>query len=99
MAPNQPRCETSFIYARDGSIDAVPTAYQADTLETIRILNLNHKPLATERREYVASIDQAVASMADQLEAVAIFLVGELALGGLKPFFSAKQQIFPIQAA
>src|SRR5271165_1823523 len=31
VSPTQPRCETSFIYARDGSIDAASTDYQADT--------------------------------------------------------------------
>ena len=96
VAPTQPRCETSFIYARDGSIDAVATDYQADTRETIRILNLNHTPLATERRDYLASIDRAVAAMADQLEAVAFFLRSELAICGLKPYFSAKRQLFRI---
>jgi uncharacterized protein (TIGR02646 family) len=42
-------------------------------------------------------VDRAVAAMNDQLEAVALFLEGELELGGLKPFFSAKRQLFPIQ--
>jgi hypothetical protein len=34
--------------------------------------------------------------MSDQPEAVVEFLHGELELGSLKPFFSAKRQLFPI---
>jgi uncharacterized protein (TIGR02646 family) len=96
VAPTQPRCETSFIYSRDGSVNAAGGAHQAEALETIRILNLNHRPLATDRVNQLAKIEWAIASMADQLDAVREFLRAEISLEALNPFYSAKKQNFRI---
>lgn len=85
---------TEFLLRAGRSVGATETDYKLDTLETIRILNLNYKPPVTERRDYIAALDKAVASMADQHEAIILFLQNELEVGGLKPFFSAKRQLF-----
>jgi uncharacterized protein (TIGR02646 family) len=96
IAPTQPRCATSFVYKRDGSIAPSATAAQDDAKDTLKIVNLNFEDLKTERREYLERIDRAVESMADQLDALRVFLTGELALGSLKPFYSAKLQHFSL---
>ncbi len=92
VSPTQPRCETSFIYGRDGSIDPSQGADELDTTQTLRILNLNHPPLVTERRDHLSAIDMAISSMGDQSNAILIYICSELELGGLKPFYSAKRQ-------
>ncbi len=96
IAPGQARCETSFVYERDGSVRPSESAIEPDATETLRILNLNHHPLKTERREYLAALDQAIASMVDQVDALMAFLHLEMPLGNLKPFYSAKRQCIRI---
>jgi uncharacterized protein (TIGR02646 family) len=96
VAPTQPRCETSFEYKRDGSIRATDGGDQEEAIETIRILNLDHGPLETERANHMAQIEWAVDAMSDQLDAVLAFLRQELSLGALKPFYSAKNHNFRI---
>jgi uncharacterized protein (TIGR02646 family) len=96
VAPTQSRCEASFVYKGDGSIDPTQTAYIDDTEETIRILNLDCVSLRTQRRDYLGSISTAVVSMIDQPEALVLYLADELSLGSLKPFYSAKRQHFHI---
>lgn len=98
IAPTQRRCETSFVYGRDGSVSPAERADEPDATQTLRILNLNHEPLKTERRDYLTAIDTAISSMGDQLDAIVEFLTGELELGGLKPFYSAKHQHFSLAA-
>jgi len=98
IAPTQPRCETSFVYGRDGSVTPAARVDEPDATETLRILNLNYEPLKTERREYIAAIETAIADMDGQLDAVLQFLTAELELGGLRPFYSAKHQNFYLAA-
>lgn len=90
--PTQARSETSFIYEGDGSVTPSRTAVEPDASGTIRILNLNHPPLQSERRDYLASVNRNIASMADQVDALVIYLREELSVGSLKPFYSLKQQ-------
>ncbi|MCX6877245.1 MAG: TIGR02646 family protein [Verrucomicrobia bacterium] len=98
IAPTQERCETSFTYERDGSVNPSQAADEPDATQTLRILNLNHQPLKTERLDYLLAVDIAIDSMADQLDAIVLYLTAELALGSLKPFFSAKHQHFSLTA-
>lgn len=98
IAPTQQRCETSFIYGRDGSIHPSDQADKNDATQTLGILNLNHEPLKTERREYLEAIDTAIGAMGSQMDAIVQFLATELELGGLRPFFSAKRQHFSLDA-
>jgi uncharacterized protein (TIGR02646 family) len=96
--PTQSRCDASFRYARDGSVHPSDQACYSDATETIRILNLNHEPLKTERREYLGALDNAISDMGEQLDAILHFLAAELQLGALKPFYSAKHQHFDLPA-
>lgn len=96
IAPTQPRCEASFTYGRDGSVGPAEQAVEPDATQTIRILNLNHEPLKTERRDYLVAVETAIADMLDQMDAIELFLRNELELGGLKPFYSAKHQHFKL---
>lgn len=98
ISPTQARCELSFSYGRDGSVGPAEQAAEPDASETIRILNLNHVPLKTERREYLGAVETAISDMDGQMEAIRIFLAAELELGGLKPFFTAKRQHFSLSA-
>ena len=92
--PTQPRCATSFVYKRDGSVVPSDTAVQDDARDTLDIINLNFEDLKTDRRDYLNRIDAAIVGMVPQLDAIRAFLIGELALGSLKPFHSAKLQHF-----
>jgi uncharacterized protein (TIGR02646 family) len=96
IAPTQPRCETSFIYEGDGSVKPSDSATEPDTTETLRIVNLNHGPLQTERRDYLTSVNRNIANMADQMDALLIYLEAELSVGSLKPFYSLKRQCIKI---
>jgi uncharacterized protein (TIGR02646 family) len=96
IAPTQPRCEVSFTYGRDGSVGPSAQAAEPDATETIRIVNLDHEPLKTERRQYLEAIETAIEDMSGQMEAIVQFLAIELELGGLKPFYSAKRQHFSL---
>jgi uncharacterized protein (TIGR02646 family) len=98
IAPTQQRCESSFSYKRDGSVEASATAIQDDARETLTILNLNSPNLKTERGNYLKSIEQAIVSMGEQFDAIAAYLQEELSIGGGKPFFSAKRQNFQYEA-
>lgn len=96
IAPTQARCETSFVYQGDGSVRPSDTAIEPDATDTLRIVNLNHGPLKTERRDYLAAVDRAIASMADQMDALLAYLELEMPVGSLKPFYSAKRQCIKI---
>lgn len=92
IAPTQPRCETSFIYEGDGSVKPSESATEPDATETLRIVNLNHRPLQTERRDYLAALSRNIANMADQMDALTEYLETELSIGSHKPFYSLKRQ-------
>jgi uncharacterized protein (TIGR02646 family) len=98
ISPTQLRCETSFVYGRDGSIRPSEQADEPDATQTLRILNLNYEPLKTERREHLMAIETAINAMGGQMDAIVEFLAGELGLEGLKPFYSAKHQHFSLVA-
>jgi hypothetical protein len=87
---------TSFVYAGDGSVKPSDSAIDPDATDTLRIVNLNHGPLKTERRDYLAAVDRAIASMADQVDALMAYLALEMPVGSLKPFYSAKRQCIKI---
>lgn len=98
IAPTQPRCELSFTYGRDGSVGPAEQAVKPDATQTIRILNLDHESLKTQRRDYLVAVETAIVDMVDQMDAIVLFLRTELELGGLKPFYSAKHQHFTLAA-
>lgn len=98
IAPTHPRCEASFTYGRDGSITPSAQADEPDATQTLQILNLDHEPLKTERRAYLAAVDLAINSMGDQTDAIVEFLRVELELGGLRPFYFAKRQHYSLAA-
>jgi len=96
--PTQPRSASSFAYKRDGLVIPSKTAVQDDARDTLEIVHLNFEDLKTHRRDYLNRIDAAIVSMADQLDALRVYLAGELTLGSLKPYYSAKLQHFSITA-
>jgi len=92
--PTQLRCETSFAYKRDGSIESSSPAVACDVKETVKLLNLEERGLKTARRAHFERLEKMIADMEDQLEAVKEFLQRELALECRLPFYSAKKQLF-----
>ena len=96
IAPTQARCETSFTFLGDGSVKPSDSAIEPDATDTLRIVNLNHEPLKTERRDYLAAVNRTIASMTDQMDALLVFLEMEMPVGTLKPFYSAKRQCIKI---
>jgi uncharacterized protein (TIGR02646 family) len=96
IAPTQERCEPSFNYFRDGSIAPSANTTEPDATDTLRILNLNHQLLQTERREHLAAIDRAIAALAEQVDALIEYLRTEMPAESLNPFYSAKRQCIKI---
>lgn len=91
--PTQQRCETSFSYFRDGSIRPSSSAIRQDATETLKILNLNHPPLVSERREYLATLEQQIEDMQGQEEALEYFLNLEMEIESGAPYYSAKRHL------
>lgn len=91
--PTQPRCEAAFKYLANGRVETTGVP-QDDADKTIGILNLNQQDLVTNRRDYLGALDTAIGGMTDQLDALEDYLRGELSVGGLKPYFSAKKQLY-----
>lgn len=99
ISPLLPTAPASFRYEANGTIAPADSSIAAAANQTITILNLRAPHLVTERAEYFESLSMAIASMADQLDAVAALLAAEFRPLNDKPFISAKLQLFAVPVA